>query len=413
MAAADSFSWAADARLYAGAHRIRVVAADGTEFRQIPARPTSAALDGLGAALLARAPFCLGDSALPANVTCAPGQILTLTGGSAGQPKAVRRTQASWIASFTANAARFTYGPADSIAVLGQLGHSLALYGVLEALHLGLDAHVLSDLGPGAQAARMAAAEVSTLYTTPTQLRLLARGATGQPLSALRLILCGGGALDADTRRAAATLAPKAAIHEFYGAAETSFITLSDATTPAGAVGRAYPGVTLRILTDDGKPTRGIGTVWVRSPYLFDGYALGHSTETRWRDGFVTVGEMGQLDEDGNLWLKGRRSRMITIADQNVFPETVEALITAHLRCACAVLPRPDPMRGQHLVAIVDAAPDRAIADQIATQITDACRARFGPLATPKQVFFHPSLPLLPSGKIDLTALVRWLKDRP
>lgn len=408
MVAQDRFRWHVDARLFAGQSEVpRAIEGESDRFRALPASPAFDALKALTTAITQQAPFCLSDHCPPDDMSCPPGAFLTLTGGASGQPKAVRRSQASWITSFNVNADRFALSSGDSVAVLGHLSHSLSLYAVLEALHLGLDAHVLADQSPRRQSVCVAEAGATILYATPTQLRLLARGAAA-PLPSLRLVLCGGGALDAATRAVVKRLCPEAAVHVFYGAAETSFITLADAHTPEGSVGRPYPGVNLRLLDRAGQPTSDVGEIWVRSPYLFDGYALGSSTDTRWQDGFVTVGEIGELDADGHLWIKGRRQRMVQIADQMVFPEAVEAVIAAHTRLPCAVLPRGDALRGHHLVAVVETAAKELSAEEIIAN----CRAALGPLAAPRRVFFHSDLPLLPSGKIDLNALSNWLEGR-
>ena len=408
MRAQGSFRWHQDARLFAGQSEVpRAPEGQRDSFRALPATPTFDALTALTTAISQQAPFCLSDRPLPDDIACPPGAFLTLTGGASGQPKAVRRSQTSWIASFDVNAYRFALSSGDSVAVLGHLSHSLSLYAVLEALHLGLDAHVLADQSPRRQSVCVAEAGATILYATPTQLRLLARGAAA-PLPSLRLVLCGGGALDAATRAVVKGLCPEAAVHVFYGAAETSFITLADAHTPEGSVGRPYPGVNLRLLDRAGRPTSDVGEIWVRSPYLFDGYALGSSTDTRWQDGFMTVGEIGELDADGHLWIKGRRQRMVQIADQMVFPEAVETVIAAHTRLPCAVLPREDALRGQHLVAVVETAAKELSAEEIIAN----CRAALGTLAAPRRVFFNSDLPLLPSGKIDLNALSNWLEGQ-
>ena len=267
MRAQGSFRWHQDARLFAGQSEVpRAPEGQRDSFRALPATPTFDALTALTTAISQQAPFCLSDRPLPDDIACPPGAFLTLTGGASGQPKAVRRSQTSWIASFDVNAYRFALSSGDSVAVLGHLSHSLSLYAVLEALHLGLDAHVLADQSPRRQSVCVAEAGATILYATPTQLRLRARGAAA-PLPSLRLVLCGGGALDAATRAVVKGLCPEAAVHVFYGAAETSFITLADAHTPEGSVGRPYPGVNLRLLDRAGRPTSDVGEIWVRSPY--------------------------------------------------------------------------------------------------------------------------------------------------
>jgi len=195
-------------------------------------------------------------------------------------------------------------------------------------------------------------------------------------------------------------------LHQFYGAAETSFITMTDASTPQGAQGHPYPGVSLRILDDKGGETTNIGEVWVKSPYLFEGYISGYSPHTRWQDGYLSVGEMGRLDAEGALHLTGRKSRMINIADQIIYPEAIENFLNARPNLpTCAILPIADTLRGQRLAAVLEGAQDATLA----TQVRQTCRGKFGALATPAQVLFIDQMPLLASGKIDLPSLGHWV----
>jgi long-chain acyl-CoA synthetase len=208
----------------------------------------------------------------------------------------------------------------------------------------------------------------------------------------LRLILVGGGHLDAATKARVAQMAPNARLHEFYGAAETSFITLSDATTPEGSVGAPYPGVEIDIRD---------GLVWVRSPYLFDHYAEGSSATTQTRKGWVTVGEMGEM-RDGYLFLTGRADRMFTVADRNYHPEAAEAALSqidgVH---GVAVLPMMDDMRGAVPVALYHGmiTPD----DLQSAARTTGIQIR--------RTYRLSDWPALPSGKPNLTALAALLRN--
>lgn len=349
----------------------------------LPERPTIAALAGAFGG-----PFRIGgDGALQAR----DGAFETLTSGSSGQPRHILRSVASWQGSFAVNAGLFGIGPGVSVAVLGRLVHSLALYGAVEALSLGATLHLLDDLRPDRQRQALAARAVAVLYATPAQLRLMVEA--GGPDLALTRVLVGGSKLDPALRRAVQKMAPKATVQEFYGAAEASFITLSGPDCPEASVGRPYPGVEIRVEQ---------GEIWVQSPYLFIGYAGDDPGSARWRDGWLSVGEMGRM-EDGFLFLSGRAGRMVTVADQNVFPEEIEAFLMALPGVArAAVLPRPDPLRGVHLVAVVQGtAPD--------AQILTACRAALGALKAPKAVYRLTDWPMLSSGKTDLAAVERAL----
>ena len=354
--------------------------------------PDSAA--GLAAAI-GHPAFRIGAPDQPPPETHDLPVLETLTSGSMGQPRRIRRTQASWTASFAVNAG-LGIGPGARVATLGRLVHSLSLYGAVEGLHLGAEVHLLADLRPDRQRLALRDRRISHLYATPAQLRLILGPGL---LPDLRLILVGGSKLDPALRAAMASLAPAADLREFYGAAETSFVTLADQTTPESSVGRPYPGVEIHL--DPG------GEVWVRSPYLFLGYAFqtgrnipaGGSSATRWRDGWLSVGEIGRL-ETGHLYLKGRAGRMVTVADQNVFPEEIEALLESLPGVTrAAILPVPDPLRGQALVAILegDAGQEAALLARL--------RDCLGPTRTPKAVIWRQDWPVLASGKTDLKAL--------
>lgn len=326
------------------------------------------------------------------------GEFETLTSGSSGKPRHIRRTMQSWTASFAVNAGIFGIGPGVKLAVLGGLEQSLSLYGSVEALHLGADLHLLAGLRPDRQRRALADCGVEVVYATPAQLRMLVEAGTGV-LPALRVIAIGGSKLDDTLRGRLAELAPAVAVFEFYGAAEASFITLSGPDDPPASVGRAYPGV--EIDAPQGEP----GEIWLRSPYLFAGYAGEDAGSARWRDGWLCLNELGWM-QDGRLYLAGRAGRMVTVADHNVFPEVIETFLLGLPGVKrAAVLPRRDAKRGVHLVAFLqgDARQEAAV--------LAALRAHLGPLKSPKVLIWLQDWPQLPSGKTDLVTLAARLKS--
>lgn len=360
------------------------------------------AFEGLRDLVRAGASLRVGQAGAKA-LEGAPGLLEVETSGSTGTPKIIRRTQASWLRNFEVNGQRFGLGRGDRVCVFGTLAHSLVLYGALEAAHHGARLIGLYGVRPDRQAVAMADHGASVLYITPTQLGLLC--AHGSVVASVRVILVGGGALSAQVHESAKTLFPNARIVHFYGAAETSFITWGDADTPIGSVGRAYPGVEIALRD----VANGVGEIWVKSPYLFEGYVLGQSGDTS-RDGeFLSVGEFGKLDDAGQLFVSGRRSRMVTIADINVFPEEVEAFLAQHVGAGqVVVLDQPDDKRGHHFVAVV-AGQARASQDAL----LGLCRAGLVPIQVPKRIYFAPEIPLLAAGKPDYDALRRWVEEQP
>ena len=375
----EGFQWHREARVLDGAGRAYSPVPDGPNV--IAERPAGVAV----ALAVAAGVFRVGgEGAAPVK------GFETLTSGSSGVPRRIARDAGSWIASFAVNSGLFGIGPGRRVAVLGRLTQSLALYGALEGVHLGAELHLLEDLRPDRQRRVLAEREVQLIYATPAQMRLLVE-AGGPELSALRHVLIGGSKLDKALRSAIMAMAPQGQVHEFYGAAEASFITLARQGCPDGSVGSAYPGVEIRV-----SGVGEVGEIWVRSPYLFNGYAGGDPGGARWCDGWLSVGEIGAL-RDGYLYLAGRAGRMVTVADQNVFPEEVEAFLAGLPGVErVAVVPRIDSMRGSHLVAVLMGDPTQEAA------VLRAARLRLGPLKAPKALIWRTEWPMLESGKTDL-----------
>ena len=374
------FRWHPSARVFDGAGRQFGPVAAGPAV--IDERPAGVAL----AQAIAAGAFRVGGEG-PAPV----GAFETLTSGSSGVPRRIRRSQGSWTRSFTVNSTLFGIGPGLRVAVLGRMSQSLAQYGAVEAVHLGAELHLLDGMRPDRQAQAVAALRVGLIYATPAQMR----GVVGLNWPDLRHVLIGGAKLDPGLRADLAACAPGAVIHEFYGAAEASFITLSGPDCPAESVGIAYPGVELQVDADPGE----VGEVWVKSPYVFEGYAGDDPGSARWRDGFLSVGEMGRL-VGLHLYLAGRAGRMVTVADQNVFPEEIEQFLQglAGVR-RVAVLPVPDAQRGHRLVAVL-----QGDAGQAAVLLA-ALRQRLGTLRAPNRLIWRQDWPELASGKTDLRRL--------
>lgn len=321
--------------------------------------------------------------------------------GSGGRIKTICRSHASWIASFNTNRDSFALSARDRYGVLGHLGHSLSLYAAVEALHLGAGLLVMAGDSPRQQIRQIVDTGITVLYATPTQLRRLQLAAKGYLLPAVTHIFCGGGKLDEPCRAGMATLCPNTAIREFYGTSETSFITIADASTTAGSVGRAYPGV--RIRTDTA------GRIWVASPYLFDSYAEPDLAPPP-RDGdFIRTGDIGHLDATGQLFLRGRENRMITVSDHNLFLEDIETALMSGGAGLCAAVAIPDPQRGHAIIAAIEGKAD----DALATRLRRHCRETLGDHAAPRRIVFLPRLPLLASDKPDLAALARMFTPEP
>jgi long-chain acyl-CoA synthetase len=389
----DGFHWHPEARVYdaKGVAQPRPLAVSTPRMMAngCPDRPVALAL----AQAFSGHSFRIGAESAPAPVE----GFETLTSGSTGAPRRIARSFSSWRRSFLVNAGLFGIGPRTRIAILGRLVQSLSLYGAVEAVSLGAELHVLEGDRPDRQRAVLGARNIEVIWAAPPQLRLLTE-AKGAVLPAVRFVLVGGAKLDSGLRAALAEICPKAEIREFYGAAEASFITLADAETPEDAVGPAYPGVEIGIGAPHGRATE--GRIWVRSPYLFQGYAGADAGSVTWQDGWLGLGEVGTL-KSGQLKLLGRIDRMVTVAGQNAYPEAIELFLLGISGVTrAAVLPQTDALRGTVLEAVLMGSADEA-------QVLAALRAQFGNLIAPKRLRWRDDWPIMASGKADLATLAK------
>ncbi len=333
--------------------------------------------------------------------TPALAQFHCLSSGSSGTARRIQRSHQSWIRSFDVNAAMLQISASDSYAIVGSLSHSLPLYASLEACHLGADLHLLSNLRPDRQLTALHTLGTTVLYLTPAQARQLCRErpAGHHRKYRVRHVLCGGGKLDEKTRCALHELFEGASIIEFYGASETSFMSMSTEQTPPGSVGCAYPGVSLKVLDDEGEVTTGVGEIWVCSQYLFTGYSQGGWRDTRQLQGYLSIGELGQMDEAGFLYLRGRKSRQANVADTSVFLEEIEAVLLEHSALDhCVVVARHDALRGEVLLAVVQGHPD----ELHRKELLSFARRRLGPVLAPRDILFVETMPYLAAGKPDI-----------
>ena len=330
--------------------------------------------------------------------------------GSTGQPKTIRRTPESWLKSFDHANNLFGSSCRDHYAVFGSLGHSLSLFAVLEALHIGAKISILSGLSPKAQIQALKSRAVSVIYATPTQLKQLRAAGILDGVAAIpsiKRLVVGGGKLLATDRHQLSTFFPTADIVEFYGTSETSFVTLAGMGTPVGSVGAPYPGVEVKIEKESLRHS--YGEICVRSPYVAVAYVGDSSKQIVNPNGFVSTGDTGYLDAKGFLFIIGRSDRMFTVSDVNVFPEVIEEAVSS-LNCVdtCAVVPNVDDLRGNRAVCFVKPATQ----DCQPSEIRRHCRELLGEAHVPKEVRMISRFPVLPSGKPDMMALNAMLLAR-
>ncbi len=231
-------------------------------------------------------------------------------------------------------------------------------------------------------------------------------------LSSIRRVLHAAAPCPVDVKRAIMELFPPGTVYEYYGATEglATVCPADEWLAKPGTVGRAAPGIEIRIYDDAGTqvPAGEIGTVYFSTVMRFSYVGAPEKTAQSWRGDFFTAGDMGYLDQDGYLFLTDRKIDMIISGGANVYPAEVEGVLVMHPGVAdVAVFGVPDPEWGERVHAVVEVHTETSAAT-VTVELIDFCRERLAHYKCPTSIEIVESLPRDPNGKIRK----RLLRDR-
>jgi fatty-acyl-CoA synthase len=391
--------------LYDSRHADQLQGVVPDETRLVHVGPDDDALDGSSPyeELLAR------ESSRPPSPVVrdrGSGTVLIHTSGTTGTPKAAARSAG------TAGAAALLglldavpYRHDDIMYIPNPMFHALGLgvFGV--AMGSGATMVLPDAFDPRRSLEDMARHHVTAASFVPVMLRRILDLDDPPEVgpSALRIVLVSGSAMPAELRQR--TMARFGEVlYDMYGSTEAGWIAIATPETMRAApssVGRPVTGVDVAILDPAGDPVgAGEGEVHVRSGAMFDGYASGE--DTKQREGYLSTGDLGFLDDDGYLHIVGRADDMVVVGGENVYPDEVEALI-AELDGIddVAVVGADDEEMGQVLVAYV-------AGTATAEEVIEACARDLASYKVPRRVEIVEEVPRTATGKI----LRRNLTDR-
>jgi acyl-CoA synthetase (AMP-forming)/AMP-acid ligase II len=335
-----------------------------------------------------------------------------LTSGTTGLPKSYVLTQYN-NANIAPMFVAFDMTSRDVILTVfpafGRVGFAWVGAGVLFGVR-----NVLMDFHP-TEALRLIEAErvtISNLVPTMAAMLLADPSLPQRDLSSLRGLVFAGAMFPEPLRlRTAASLCP--AIYEYYGMQETGTLTVS---TPADrkrhpdSIGAPLALSDVRIERPDGTLAAPgeLGEIVGRSPATCTGYFDNplKSAET-FRGGYVHTGDLGMMNEDGFVFIKGRLKDMIITGGQNVHAaEVEEILLGIHGVADCAVFGLPDELWGERVAALIVRSPDAGDALTVES-VEAACRERLAGFKTPRKIVFQiEPLPRTPTGKVQKFLLV-------
>lgn len=190
-------------------------------------------------------------------------------------------------------------------------------------------------------------------------------------------------------------------ILERYGMSEALMIMSNpyEGERRAGSVGFPLPGVSARLVGDDGGAVgdETVGEVEIRSPHLFTGYwRRAEATAAAFHDGWFRTGDLAIRSTDGRYQLRGRRGDLIISGGFNIYPREIEELLLEDPRVREAVVVGlPDEARGEVPIAYVCTDDTLNV-----TELEQLCRAQLASFKIPRAFIRMEALPRTALGKV-------------
>jgi long-chain acyl-CoA synthetase len=228
---------------------------------------------------------------------------------------------------------------------------------------------------------------------------LLAQPLEDHDLSELRHVYSGAAPLADAVIEEFQRRVPGVTVLEGYGCTETAAaLTGTPADAPRrGTVGKALPGMEIRIIGDDGAevPVGEDGEIIVHGPSVMRGYWRGEPIV----DGWFHTGDVGRLDKDGYLTIVDRIKDIIIRGGYNIYPRDIEDVLLTHPAVSmAAVVGAPDDRLGEEVVAFVSLVDGAGVTPD---ELIAFAKERLSSHKYPRQVRIVDAVPLTSVGKLD------------
>ncbi len=345
---------------------------------------------------------------------------LLYTTGTTGEPKGVMLTHANLLFIARVSAELRAITPEDRVYGLLPISHVYGLASVcLGTLRAGASLHLQPRFAPAATAEFLAARSITVCQGVPAMyaklLEHLKTRGTRFSAPSLRFLYAGGSPLAPALKREVEA-AFKLTLHNGYGLTEASpTITQTRPGEPRSdcSVGRALPGVEVRIVGPDGNDVSAgePGELWARGPNVMKGYyrAPEATAATMRPGGWLATGDLARQGADGAYFIEGRLKELIIRSGFNVFPVEVEAVLNSHPDVTqSAVVGRPVD-GDEEVVAFVElVAGSQATPDMLA----EWAAASLAPYKRPAEVIVLATLPHAANGKVLKGRLAQMARER-
>lgn len=358
--------------------------------------------------------FGVADSFYPTKIDDNDLSVILYTSGTTGKPKGVPRSHQNEYESTVAHILQSYYQMFENTLGAMPLHHTMGIRSLLSMNILNGTYIAVPDFDPSECADIIKKEKVSCLYLTPTMYHDLVHHASINKMEFPKLnsLVYAGSPMTNDlVYQCNKIFRPKYFVNH-YGSTEIyTFTTYSNVREKPGCAGK--PGIHQRIRLVIPDPERSVSPdqevkkgevgeiiVDMQSSEAFRGYwNRPDATRKAIKDGWYFTGDLGKIDEDGDLYVVGRIDEMILSGGENIHPQQIECVLKEHPKVLDVVVTGEEDKRwGQLVVAFV------VYKDKITAQELDRFCKQHKKLPNymrPRKYIFINEIPRNNSGKVD------------
>jgi fatty-acyl-CoA synthase len=328
-------------------------------------------------------------------------KVIIHTSGTTGTPKGAARNSSDAGVAALANLLQVVpYHRDDIVFCPAPVFHSFGLATVTFATVVGMTMVLPEKFDPEGSLRMIEEHKASAASFVPVMIKRIVtlddEIKSKYDVSSLRVVMASGSAMGEDLRKAALETFGDT-LYDLYGSTEAGWVAIArpdDIKKKPKSVGKPVPGIDVAIFSKEGErqPKDETGEIFVKSDVMFEGYTSGDERDER--EGYMSIGDLGHLDDDDFLFIEGRADDMVVVGGENIYPIEIEEVIGGIAGVDdVTVMGVPDDEYGEVLGAFVvgNVDPDK---------VKKVCKDELASYKVPRRVEIIEELPRTSTGKV-------------
>lgn len=337
-------------------------------------------------------------------------QLIIYTSGTTGRPKGAVYTHGTTYWMSLSQIVDFGFNGDDITAITGPLYHVGGLIDLtMPMFHTGGSCVMMRSTGfnPKETLELIERERITLILLFPIMLYDILRypELKKYDTSSLRMIFTGGEPVPIAALEKSMEAFPTANVIQGFGLTEgsaiASFLSQKYAVSKMGSIGKAIAHVKMRVVNEAGEDVQPgeIGEILTQGPSVSKGYWMRpEANRETFVDGWCHTGDLGRVDEDGFIYIAGRKKDMIISGAENIYPAEIEDVIYSNPNVSeVAVIGVPDEKWGEAVLAVVVPKQGQNLTEE---EVISYCKDKLASYKKPKMVRFLDALPRTASMKV-------------